>query len=216
MNPADLSRRVTERFPDALRIDDTIVQFTRRAAARPFAHYYLDCTPNIPQNMEALRIYQDRVIGKRYFDGPTSLQWNNYLYFIATDSQLQNPEIGRLRDLLEQDRVFARKFIVSENEIDQILAPPVVGASEVAEQSSVLSVWNSRLAETGLGAAVWGDQDLPRRLSIIEARTIPAASAKQEPTRSRVLGPGKSLSSFELLRYRNYPIERHFQFGEVR
>jgi exonuclease SbcC len=215
MNPADLAKRVTERFPDALRIDDTIVQFTRRAAAQPFARYYLDCTPNIPQNLEALRTYQDRVIGKQYFDGPLSLQWNNYLYFIATESQLQNPGISRLRDFLEQDRAFARKFIVSENEIDQILVPPVVGPSEVVEQSSVLSIWNSRLAETGLGAAVWGDQDLPRRLSIIEARTVPPVSVDHESTQSRVLGPGRSISSFELLHYRNYPLERHFQFGKV-
>jgi hypothetical protein len=104
MTPTELAARVGKQFPDAKLIDESVVQFTRRARSLPFAVYYLDCGADIPRTSEELRSYQDRVIGRRYFDGPTSLQWNNYLYFVANNDSLNSSEAMRIRDLLEQDR----------------------------------------------------------------------------------------------------------------
>jgi DNA repair protein SbcC/Rad50 len=212
MTPTELTARVSENFPDALRIDESIVQFIRRDGSRPFAICYLDCGEKIPKTSGDLQSYQDRVIGRRYFDGPKSLQWNNYLFFLASDDCLHSAEALRIRDLLEQDRTYARKFLIGESELGQILKPVVV-APEQATKPSVLSVWNTSLAEAGLGRAVWGDLDMPRRLALIEAAPTHRATVPQAA--SRVAKPSRSLSRFSLNSYRTYPLDRHFEFGTV-
>lgn len=214
MTPTELAARVSEHFPDARVIEGSIVQFTRRVGSRPFAVYYLDCGVELPRSPEELRAYQDRVIGRQYFDGPTSLQWNNYLYFVASDDRLKSPDAVRIRDLLEQDRVYARKFLIGEGDLGHILEPDVVQAGPATE-TSALSIWNKRLAETGLGRAVWGDLDMPRRLALVEAATPPSRPTAAQTSSGTTTAPGQRLLDITLTAYRNYPLDRHFEFGTV-
>lgn len=213
MTPAELAERVTARYPDALRIGDNVIQFTRRAGSRPFAVYYLDCKSDIPRSPDELRSYQDRIIGRRYFEGSSSLQWNNYLYFVANDDRLNASDTARIRELLEQDRTYARKFLIGEAELDNVLGPDVVKPGETTE-TSVLSIWNNTLAQAGLGRAVWGDLDVPKRLALVEAAT-PASRASSTPTPLAPVGPGQRLARLSLVRYRDYPLDREFDFGTV-
>ena len=213
MTPTELAERVTARYPDAQRIDDNVVQFTRRAGSRPFAVYYLDCKSDIPHSLDALRSYQDRVIGRRYFEGPNSLQWNNYLYFVASDERLGAPDVVRIRELLEKDRTYARKFLIGEGELDEVLEPHVVRPGETTEVS-VLSIWNNTLAQAGLGRAVWDDLDMPKRLALIETAARPSRPLSM-PAPLAPVSPGRRLASLSLDHYRPYPLDRKFEFATV-
>lgn len=213
MTPAELADRVTAHYPDAQRIGDNVVQFIRRAGSRPFAVYYLDCKSDIPRSPDELRSYQDSVIGRRYFDGPSSLQWNNYLYFVANHDRLNASDAARIREMLELDRTYARKFLIGETELGNILEPDVVKPGETTE-TSVLSIWNNTLAQAGLGRAVWGDLDMPRRLALVEA-AAPTSRSSLTPTPLASVGPGQRLARLSLVQYRDYPLEREFDFGTV-
>lgn len=213
MTPTELTSHIREYFPDAQRIGDSVVQFTRRDGSRPYATCYLDCGHAIPRTLADLRSYQDRIIGQHYFEGPKSLQWNNYLYFIASDDLLSSTDSIHIRGLLEQDRTYARKFLVSEQELGGILRPDVV-APEQTTSPSVLTIWNSNLAEAGLGRAIWGDLEMPKRMAIIETGNAQKTTAPS-PSTQVAAPPGRQLNRLSLIHYRSYPLERHFDFGTV-
>jgi recombinational DNA repair ATPase RecF len=213
MTPTELSDRVAIQYPDRERIGDTVVQFTRRVGGRPFAVYYLDCGNQIPTTLDELRSYQDRVIGGRYFQGAQSLQWSNYLYFVTDAERLHAPATAGIRELLEQDRTVARKFLIDENELGGVLKPDVVSADPTSE-TSVLSTWNTVLAQNGLGRAIWNDNDLPRRLTLLET-AAPSARSASEPTSPSTVKPGQWLKRLQMDHFRDYPLLRDVPFGLV-
>jgi len=67
---------------------------------RQFAVYYIDVSDHLPTSPAELTSYQDRVIGKRYFDGNKSLQWSNYLFFVVSPAA-STPNSASLRQLIE-------------------------------------------------------------------------------------------------------------------
>jgi exonuclease SbcC len=209
----ELRNRVVSRYPQAEIVGETTVRYVREAEDRPFAIYYLDVTQNIPQDERGLASYLDAIVGRPYFDGPKSLQWSNYLYFITTASRLQTKEIRRARELIETDRRYARKFVISEEEIDGVLSPRPVVTRRSTKLPNVFSTWMQLLSEAGIDGAVISDEDLPTKLSMIEQ------SAAGEPGFARLV-PAQPLrlpfiKSLELRNYRRYPLRREFDFGTV-
>ncbi len=109
-----LRERVATRFPDVEQVDDSVVRFIRKTGESPFAVYYLDIGQDLPATQEALTKYQDRVIGSRYFEGRQSLQWSNYLYFLMGEDRFATSEVRQATELIERDRIYARKFVIPE------------------------------------------------------------------------------------------------------
>ena len=212
---SQLHSRVVARFPDAEQINDTVIRFTKKMEGNPYAVYYLDVAQNLPSSQEILTKYQDRIIGSHYFEGSKSLQWSNYLYFITSREQLKRGEVIDAKDLIERDRNYARKFVIPEDEIDQILKPPVIAPTELAPHEGILSIWASSLADAGLDAVIFSDNNLPARLKLIEK---PSLLAK---TKIETLEPGKDtgklpfIRSLELKKYREFTSLRKFKFGKV-
>jgi hypothetical protein len=73
LNLRQLRVQVAERFKNVEQVDDSVVRFMREAEGNVFAVYYLDVDGDLPNSAESLSSYQDRVIGRRYFDGRRSL-----------------------------------------------------------------------------------------------------------------------------------------------
>ena len=214
MNMSELREHVSQRFPQAEQIDDSVLCFTRDQGDQPFAVYYLDIASELPHTKESLNRYQDRLIGKRYFDGRKSLQWNNYLYFLRSDEKLASREALQAKELIENDRTYARKFVIPEKEIDAVLEPHTVAPSGVTQQENILSIWIELLTEAGLDRAILSDDDLPTRIRHIESdkRT---GSKNPRPSRQSSGEPAQFLNSLELNQYRRFPLQRSFDFGTV-
>ncbi len=153
LNIAQVRERVAKRFSDFEQVDDSVIRFTKKDGDQPFAVCYLDVAQDLPGTPEMLTKYQDRVIGRHYFEGGKSLQWNNYLYFITSSDRLKSDEAKKAKELIERDRTYARKFVILEDELDLVLTQPLVLPSEASHQTNVLSLWIDRLAEAGLDRA---------------------------------------------------------------
>jgi len=145
LNIEKLREHVAMRFPDVEQVDDSIIRFTRNAGTLPFAVYYFDITQDLPATQERLTKYQDRVIGRHYFEGRKSLQWSNYLYFVTSGDRLASSEVRQAKELIESDRSYARKFVIAEEDVDSVLTPPVIAPSEAGPRTNVLTVWIDRL-----------------------------------------------------------------------
>src|SRR5215470_4728912 len=102
-----LRERVAQHFSDIQQVDESIIRCTRSLGEKDFAVYYLDIAQHLPESSESLTNYQDRVIGRHYFEGRRSLQWNHYLYFVRSRDQLGTGEVRRQKELIERDRTYA-------------------------------------------------------------------------------------------------------------
>lgn len=214
MNMSELRERVIQQYPQFEQIDDSVLCFTRKQENQPFAVYYIDIASDLPSTKESLNQYQDRLIGKRYFDGRKSLQWSNYFYFLRSEEELARNEVKQAKELIESDRAYARKFVIPEHEIDSVLVPHIVSPSQDAQRESVLSVWIELLTEAGLDQAILSDASLPTRLRYIESNTKKERTDSASITRKTVK-PAQYLTSLTLSQYRSFPLKRHFDFGTV-
>jgi len=215
LNISQLRERVVARFSDVEQVDDSIIRFTRKAGELPFAVYYLDVAQDLPGTQEALTKYQDRVIGSRYFDGRKSLQWNNYLYFVTSADRLERSEVRKAKELIEHDRSYARKFVISEDELDWVLTPPVVALVDATPRANVLSTWTDRLVEVGLDRAILSNDDIPTRLKLIEASSTSVTPRLKAPRRNEGTKAPPFVRSFQLKKFRDFPLQRRFEFGDV-
>ena len=215
INIAQLHERVAAKFPQTKQVGETTLRFIRTSnEQQPFAIYYLDLNQELPSDEPALTKYLDRVVGADYFEGKKSLQWSNYVFFVTTAKQLANEKIRLAKELIENDRRYARKFVITEQELDAVLSPPVVAPKRAAEQANVLSIWMQRLSEAGLDTVVLSDEDIPKRLSKIEAKSQVSVQATQLPTSTQHDVP-TFIRSLELTKFRRYPLQRQFRFGDV-
>ncbi len=210
-----LRDQMARRYSDVEQIDDSVIRFTRKSRDRPFAIYYVDINPLLPETPQALTSYQDRVIGQRYFAGKKSLQWSNYLYFVVSDDQSRSSAVRKARELIEVDRTYARKFVITEDELESAFEPRAIAQSEEVPGANILSVWLAKLAEASLIAAVLSEESIPSKLAVIESdsdksepNSIPIVS---RPTDQRA----PFLRSVELTNYRKFPTRRTFRFGAV-
>src|SRR5262245_54068264 len=145
-----LRERLSSRYPDIEQIGQSVVRFTRRAGDRPFAVYYVDVAPQLPSTPAALDDYQDNVVGKRYFEGSKSLQWSNYLFLLVENQLAWTEAVQKTKDLIERDRKYARKFVVTEDELDSAISPPSVRPIARPVSPNILNVWMNLLAEANL------------------------------------------------------------------
>lgn len=215
LNIAQLRERVAALFSDVEQVEASIIRSTKKSGELPFAVYYFDVTEDLPGTQEALTRYQDRVIGSHYFEGKKSLQWSNYLYFITSGDRLASSEVRQAKELIEGDRSYARKFVISEEELDSVLAPTVVTPAKTTPHASILSLWTDRLVEAGLDKAILSDHDLPTRLKLIEESWTTHAPRRKAPRRSAGVKPAAFISSLQLKKFREFPSQRHFEFGRV-
>jgi DNA repair protein SbcC/Rad50 len=211
-----LQKRMATQFPDVRQVDESIIRFTRKAGEQPFAVCYVDLTDKLPETLEKLLKYQDRIIGTHYFEGNKSLQWNNYLYFITSENRLRNKGVRRAKELIEADRSYARKFVISEADLDSVLNPPVVAPKDISTQANVLSIWTERLANAGLDNAILSDDPIPKRLKLIESSFRGSTVRTESPIRKQEADEALPfIQSLILNEFRNFPQQRSFQFRTV-
>jgi len=216
LNVDQLRERVAAEYPDAVQVGESVVRFVRTARNRPFAVCYLDLTECLPDTRESLTRYQDDVIGAHYFDGAKSLQWSNYLYFVTTPARLESAGVRHAKELIESDRSYARKFVISEDELDTVLSPPAIETVSVGQRPDILSIWTERLVGAGLGRAILGDDDLPKRIARIESSSGPAERPRAQAPRATKAGTRLPfLRGLHLINYRQFPLQRAFDFGTV-
>ncbi|HUG71161.1 MAG TPA: AAA family ATPase [Pirellulaceae bacterium] len=206
-----LRHKLSPRFPDLEQVGDSVVRFERKAGNRPFAVCYVDVSAQIPSTREALNAYQDRVVARHYFEGSKSLQWSNYLFFVVDTQPSQ-----QMKAVVERDRKYARKFILTESELHTALTPPSFQVSDAAVKSDILTTWTTLLAAANLDSAILNDESLPRRLELIEASfgqgAMPVPSSSSSPRQAKQ----PFLRNIELRTFREHPMWcRSFDLGAV-
>lgn len=201
---------LTPRFPGLEQVGETVLRFERKAHDRAFAVCYVDVSPQIPNTPTLLNEYQERVVGKWYFQGRKSLQWSNYLFFVV-----EAPPPPETRVIVERDRRYARKFVVTEPELDTALSPPKYKVSDAVIKTDILTTWTNLLAEANLDRAILNDETMPRRLELIEEHFGQKTSEILKSLGTPRTATQPFLKRIVLEKFRPFPQTREFDLGTV-
>jgi recombinational DNA repair ATPase RecF len=210
-----LRDHVASKFPEVEVINNSTLRFMKELKGSPYAVCYLNIAQGLPESKEALAKYMDQVIGSHYFKDRKSLQWSNYLYFITQSDPLGSDELHKVKELIERDRNYARKFVIPVEEIDSILTPPVVVPQATTPHANVLSVWAELLTEAGLDKAILTDADLPTRLKLIESSQVALTANAKTRKRTATTTTETFIRSLHLNKFRDCPHQKSFTFGTV-
>lgn len=213
---SELTRLLPDDFVEVITVAETVIRSTRRLGTNPYAIYYFDVGNELPTTEEDLADYQERVIGPNYFKGLKSLQWNNYLYFVTNQERLRTGEIDEAKQLIEADRNYARKYIISEEQIETLFSPIAIAPKVDPARESVQAQWLTKLSEAGIEDAILGQYYLPERLAKIDDSAPPPVRRRRSPQRAAVpLEQAIGISEIDLGSFRQYPMVRKFHFGKV-
>ncbi|RJR45004.1 MAG: hypothetical protein C4576_12415 [Desulfobacteraceae bacterium] len=211
---SQLRAKVEPLYPEVQQVGNTVLRYTRKAEQSAFAVHYLDVGEDLPQTTDKLHEYLDHIVGERYFEGASSLQWNNYLFFIRSPDRLHDAAARKAKELVEQDRAYARKFVISESELDDVLHPKTFEEVSADKALDAISTWFPILKKAHLVEAVLGDHTLPERMQLIEQPPTVASEANTPATRSSctLLPP---INKFEIKEFRRCLMLSVFDFKDV-
>lgn len=209
-----LRDQMATRYPDHTRIGDSILRVVRKLGDSPIAAYFFDFSEHLPITNAELDDYQDRYIGPDYFAADKSLQWNSYLYFVIRKQLLSGKDVPQLRNTIENDRRYARKFVITPEELESVLTPTAVTETGRHPSGDILTLWTDRLEAAGIYDAVATDTPLASRVKVIADSSTPSQGTKPSLP-PRVSSPAPVIRSLVLEDYRRFPLQRSFDFGRV-
>lgn len=181
----------------------------RRRDDQTYARYYFDCSPELPEPA-ALREYQDRWLGPDWFDAASSLRWNSYLVFVPSTS----PPSLRKR-AIEADRDYARKFVLTDDELKSFLADEPTSTGGARATLSAAQRWSEKLLAAGL-ASVVGTLPYSKTGDAIENGESEGGAGAEAPGALSHDAPApERLRELDIRTFRPYPATRKFEFGLV-
>ena len=122
---------------------------------KPYQVLYIDCSnswANEDFDAKKLESYQEGILLHDYYKNSGALQWNFYYAFIAEEDRIQN-NLAK-KKAIESDELYARKLVISENELDQWLSKieNLSKPSETVIEQDLSSIWINKLKENRLDA----------------------------------------------------------------
>ena len=128
-------------------IEEAVVRGEKRFRHLAYAIAYVDFADKVVQRSKDFRDFQERILGDDFFDSPGDLRWNKYLYLVAGPNSIADPEFAAAKADIEADKDYARKRVVSAEELESLLrGAELFEPTDGSESPDVLADWRRRLA----------------------------------------------------------------------
>lgn len=211
-------QKVVDLLGEVKDIEEAVVRAERRHDGKCYAIAYVDLADDVVGRAGELHDFQERILGDDFFSTPGDLRWNKYLYFVAGPKSLGHDGFERAKAAIESDKEYARKRVVSEEELEALLgAAQHFTPSTAGKDFNVVGEWEKRLAAADLDELL----DRPMRKDVVER--IGTRSAKRVPVadKSLTLNPAdtslaqKWLASISIDRFRPIHDGKSYTFGQV-
>jgi exonuclease SbcC len=220
INEDALLTQVGEKFSNVKRVSAGVVRGERTdVSGNPYAVYYFALSNGLKDWAENLEQRQDEIIGPSYFETPGDLRWNHYLYLLVNPDGATSASIAIGKKLIEEDRSYARKFVLMQDELPTILrelGPQLEQYGQVVSPD-VVARWTNRLLDANLGVIL--DQ-----LSVAEtirfiSKGVPSkqplrVDRNRQPRSTQPLAE-KFIDAIDLVKFRKWPDKRQFGLGTV-
>ena len=211
-------QKVVDLLGEVKDVEESVVRAERRHDGKCYAMAYIDLADDVVGRAAELHNFQERILGDDFFATPGDLRWNKYLYFVAGPKSLGHDGFERAKAAIESDKEYARKRVVSENELEVLLgAPQHFTPNATSKDFNVVGEWEKRLAAADLDELL----DRPTRKDVLER--IGTRSAKRVPVADKTLSltpadlplAEKWLSSISIDRFRPIHDGKSYAFGQV-
>ncbi len=108
---------IKEQFSNIQDLGDGLFRCERSYREKVFAILYFDISDNVVERANNLHDFQEEFLGTDFFKADVDRRWNNYLYFWAGPNSKTDRKFSEAKSSIEKDRHFARKFVLSADEI---------------------------------------------------------------------------------------------------
>ena len=208
--------QITGQLPITEQLPSNVIRAEWVCKQRPLGVYYFDCSNKVAESDFNLSKYQDNLLSKDYYTHHGSIRWNFYLYFICENKAYSRLfASNKIRDI-EIDRTYARKFVVTEDELEKhIVRSMSWDDAEKELPQDISTIWIDKLRENDLDGIY--DKNQPYRKVV--NRYISGTPIKEDHSNDRIkLRPKKesalkSIDSLKLKNYRHFETEEVFKFG---
>lgn len=208
------------RYPDLERVGQGVFRGIDRFGTRDYAVRYFDLNDKLATTVSSLKSYQEEVLSSMYFssDVATDLRWNHYLYFVTSDEKAEKGEFGRLKAKVEADREYARKRVLREGEVADLLANAQAPEPPAALPIDLATTWSNTLQQHGLAFILDSDISVPDVVRRIVAGTKDGASRSISSV--ALLAAEQAAASHFIERltikgFRTHPEEKDHPLGRV-
>ncbi len=211
-------QKVVELLGEVNDVEEAVVRAERLHEGKCYAIAYVDLADNVVGRAGELHDFQERILGDDFFGTPSDLRWNKYLYIVAGPKSLSHDGFEEAKATIESDKDYARKRVVSEEELEALLGTAKhFIPSNAGKDFNVVSEWEKRLAAADLDELL----DRPTRKNVVER--IGTRSAKRGPIADKTLTLNPSdaplaqkwLASISIDRFRPIHDGKSYTFGQV-
>ena len=210
--------KVVDLLGEVTDVEEAVVRAKRMYEGECYAMTYIDLADNVVGRANELHDFQERVLGDDFFGSPGDLRWNKYLYIVAGPNSLGDKGFKKAKALIESDKEYARKRVVSEDELGALLgAAQHFTSSTSAEDFNVVGEWGKRLAAADLDELL----DRPARKDVIERIGTHSAKRVSIADRALTLPPADILltqnwlQSISIDKFRPIHEGKSYSFGQV-
>lgn len=205
-------------FSNITEVAEGVVRGERLYDNKCFAVAYVDFSDDVVHRANDLRSFQEKLLGEDYFSSPDQLRWSSYLYFVAGPRSHRAEGFDNARAIIEANRDYARKFVLSPDDMLWILhdSPLFVPGQDV-ETADVTMFWESLLESRQLNVLL----DKPARAKAVELIEKGQASKKFVKKRTYALSPkdltltNGFLRGLDITTFRPVHDGQEFRFADV-
>lgn len=157
-------QKVVQLLGEVEDIGESVIRGERVYGGKCFATVYVDLADNVVGRAEGLLEFQERILGDEYFNSPGDLRWNNYIYIVAGPKSRERPDFQRAKTIIEADEDFARKRVVSEDELASVLGAAKYFKPNVStHEFAIIEEWTKLLGNANID----GILDRPARTAML-------------------------------------------------
>jgi ABC-type molybdenum transport system ATPase subunit/photorepair protein PhrA len=218
MNTTALLPRLQASFPNCqplLEQSDTI-RCERLYNDQPRSVYFFRATTSLPSEIELTRIHES-IVSPSYFRTEGPARWSHYLVFVTQDANKNDALFQERKRNIEDNKSYARKFVVYDSELESFLDHSIVQPATAAPGSSVLDLWSDRLRAAGLEGIQSHDARAPLIRDIRSGRIQPSSEHHDEPAPAKDKQPASlpHLVALDVQKFGDRKFRGTFALGRV-
>lgn len=162
MKTESLIPQLQELFPvcHPLDGDKDAVRCERKYKDQTRAVYFFRASSSLPDSNEIRRINEE-ILSYSYFRSSDASRWNHYFIIVTDDDIAGGNAFYKAKQALENDKNYARKFVVAHSELPAFIDHVFDEPAEDGPSQSILNEWLTRLNGAGLSAISTDKQRSP-------------------------------------------------------
>lgn len=190
--------------------DERIIRCEREHEGTARGIYFFSTAP-LPDHEELAKI-QHEILAPSYFQAKGPSRWSQYLIFISSRDNSENPDFLIDKRRIECDKSYARKIVLLDEELTDFIDKSITFPKASMSANSVVSAWEEKLRYAKLDAILTDESRAPIIRGIrhgnLPNRAEPIKSIKKE-------APAKFLTQLEVKKFGGRALKGKYAFSTV-